>query len=151
MILDTLENADLYFDVVPRFREFMEFYNNNDMEAIPACKIKLQGNDLFVNIQDFKGKEEKDCKMESHRDYIDIQIPVNGDERMGWKAQVDCQDIIDEYNEGKDMETYRDPSTATFLVPAGHFAVFFPSDGHRPGIAPGQQYRKLIVKTRVEQ
>ncbi|MCQ2348146.1 MAG: YhcH/YjgK/YiaL family protein [Paludibacteraceae bacterium] len=149
MILDKLENADLYFEVVPRFREFMEFYNANDLEELPACKLKLQGDDLFVNIMDFTGKEEKDCKMESHRDYIDIQIPVNGDEMMGWKAQEDCQQVASEYNEDKDMALYNDPQTATIMVPKGHFVVFFPSDGHRPGIAPGKKYRKLIVKTRV--
>lgn len=150
MILDKLENADLYFDIVPRFREFMQFYNSNDLETLPACKLKLMGDDLFVNIMDFKGKAEKDCKMESHRDYIDIQIPMGETEMMGWKAQEDCQDIIDEYDEGRDMETYRDPSDTTISVPDGCFVVFFPSDGHRPGIAPGKSYRKLIVKTRVE-
>jgi beta-galactosidase beta subunit len=36
-------------------------------------------------------------------------------------------------------------------VPAGHFTVFFPEDAHQPGIAPGKEYRKLIVKARVNQ
>ena len=35
-----------------------------------------------------------------------------------------------------------------FVVPAGHFAVFFPTDAHQPGIAPGKQYRKIIVKAK---
>ena len=150
MILDKLENASQYFDCVPRFKEFMQFFNSNDLEALPACKIKLMGNDLFVNILDFKGKEMANCKMEAHHDYIDIQIPLGDDEQMGWKAQVDCQSIKEEYNEGKDVEFYGDKATALFTVPAGHFAVFFPSDAHQPGIAPGKEYRKLIVKTRVE-
>ncbi|MCQ2310522.1 MAG: YhcH/YjgK/YiaL family protein [Paludibacteraceae bacterium] len=149
MILDKLENADLYFEAVPHFREFMDFYNSNDLEELPACKIKLMGDDMFVNILDFKGKDEKDCKMEAHHDYIDIQIPLGDDEQMGWKAQEDCQEILTEYNEDKDVEFYKDRQITTVVVPKGHFAVFFPSDAHRPGIAPGKQYRKLIVKTRV--
>ncbi|MBO7408339.1 MAG: YhcH/YjgK/YiaL family protein [Paludibacteraceae bacterium] len=150
MILDKLENASQYFESVPRFEEFMQFFNSNDLEALPACKIKLDGNDLFVNILDFKGKEAANCKMEAHHDYIDIQIPLGEDEQMGWKAQVDCESIKEEYNEGKDVEFYNDKAVATFTVPAGHFAVFFPSDAHQPGIAPGKEYRKLIVKTRVD-
>ena len=149
MILDKLENADWYFDSVPGLKEFMKFYNENDLEELPACKIFLDGKDLFVNIVDFKGKEESKCRMEAHKDYLDIQIPLGDDEVMGWKAQVDCQDVTQEYDEGKDVEFYGDKATAKFTVPAGHFAVFFPSDAHQPGIAPGKEYRKLIVKARV--
>lgn len=75
MILDKLENADWYFDSVPGFAQFMKFFNENDLEELPACKIHLDGNDLYVNILDFKGKEEENCRMEAHKDYIDIQIP----------------------------------------------------------------------------
>ena len=150
MILDKLENADLYFDCVPGFEKFMQFFNDNDLETMPACKIKLDGNDLIVNINDFKGKEESNCRMEAHKDYLDIQIPLTEDETMGWKAQVDCQNVTQEYDEGKDVEFYADKAAAKFLVPAGHFAVFFPGDAHQPGIAPGKEYRKIIVKAKVQ-
>ena len=66
MILDKLENADLYFDSVPGFEKFMKFFNDNDLEEMPACKVYLDGRDLFVNINDFKGKEESKCRMEAH-------------------------------------------------------------------------------------
>ena len=151
MILDKLENADRYYDCVPGFEQFMKFYKDNDLEEMPACKIYLDGTDLYVNINDFKGKEESKCRMEAHRDYLDIQIPLGDDEEMGWKAQVDCQEVTQEYDEGKDVEFYADKATAKFVVPAGHFAVFFPEDAHQPGIAPGKEYRKLIVKARVNQ
>lgn len=150
MILDKLENAELYFDCVPGFEQFMKFYNDNDLETLPACKIKLDGSDLYVNILDFKGKEEANCRMEAHKDYLDIQIPLGDDEQMGWKAQEDCQEILQEYDEGKDVEFYKDKAVAKFTVPAGHFAVFFPTDAHQPGIAPGKEYRKLVVKSKVE-
>ena len=88
--------------------------------------------------------------MEAHKDYLDIQIPLGADETMGWKAQVDCQDVTQEYDEGKDVEFYADKAVAQFTVPAGHFVVFFPSDAHQPGIAPGKEYRKLIVKSKVD-
>jgi beta-galactosidase beta subunit len=47
------------------------------------------------------------------------------------------------------VESYADEATAKFVAPTGHFAVFFPEDAHQPGIAPGKEYRKLIVKSRV--
>lgn len=151
MILDKLENAANYYDCVPGLKRFMEFYEDNDLETLPACKIKLEGDDLIININNFKGKEEADCRMEAHREYLDIQIPLTEDEVMGWKAQVDCCDVTTEYNEQKDVEFYGDKAVAKFCVPAGHFAVFFPEDAHQPGIAPGKEYRKIIVKAKVNQ
>lgn len=76
MIIDKLENADWYYDCVPGFEQFMEFFNNNDLEELPACKLYLDGQDLYVNIVDFKGKDEDKCRMEAHKDYLDIQIPL---------------------------------------------------------------------------
>lgn len=151
MILDKLENADLYYDSVPRLEQFMRFFDNNDFEAFAAGKVKLDADDLFVNILDIKGKDEKSLPFEAHKDYIDIQIPLTGDEMMGWKAVEDCQNVTSEYDEGKDVELYKEKATAMINVPVGHFVVFFPSDAHQPGIAPkGVEFRKLIVKTRVE-
>ena len=151
MILDKLENAPLYFDCVPRFREFMDFFNANDLDIIPACKIKLFSDDLFVNIMDFSGKELEDCKMEGHRDYIDIQIPLTESEKMGWRAKNDCEIILSEYDESKDMEIFGDKAQTILTVPAGYFVVFFPTDAHQPGYAPGKHFRKLLVKTKVSE
>lgn len=151
MILDKLENADLYYESVPGLAQFMKFFNDNDLEEMPACKIYLDGTDLYVNITDFEGKPADKCYLEAHRDYLDIQVPMNSDEIMGWKAQVDCQKVRQEYDEGKDIEFYQDKPLTQFVVPAGYFVVFFPSDAHQPGIAPGKKYRKLIVKSRVNQ
>lgn len=151
MILDKIENADLYFESVPGLERFMKFYNDNDFEEFPATKVRLDGDDLFVNIIDLEGKEAKDLPMEAHRDYLDIQVPLTGAETMGYKAQEDCQEVIKEYDEGKDVELYNDEAETLIKVPVGYFVVFFPSDGHRPGIAPGQKFRKLIVKSRMQQ
>ncbi len=152
MILDKIENADLYYDSVPGMERFMQFFNDNDLESFPAGKIRLNGDELFVNIIDLVGKDKKEVPMEAHKDYIDIQIPLTATERMGYKAQEDCEQVIKEYDEGKDVELYSDEAIAEFDVPVGYFAVFFPSDGHHPGIVPvGQPLRKLIAKLRVQQ
>lgn len=151
MILDKLENADRYFGCSDRMEQAFKFLLSNELDTLPACKIRLDGDDLYANIVDFKGKEETDCKMEAHKDYIDIQVIVNGNgETMGWKAQEDCREVLVEYNEQKDVEFYNDQADSKFLVTEGCFAIFFPEDAHQPGIAPGQEYRKVIVKVKVD-
>lgn len=147
MILDKLENLGNY-ELGENFRVAESFLRQNDLMSLPACKIKLKEGDVIVNIQDFEGKEESACRMEAHRDFCDIQIVMNGEETMGWKPQEDCREVTTPYNEDKDVEFYADKADAKFKVGPRQFAIFFPADAHQPGIAPGQKYRKIIVKVR---
>lgn len=149
MIIDKLENGHFYDSLNPRFKAAFNFLLSNDLLALEPGKIQLEGSDLVVNVNNFKGKAEEDCRMESHLNFIDIQLPVNNDEFMGWKARKDLQKVTTAYNPEKDVEFYADAASSLFVVPAGHFAIFFPEDGHQPGIAPGKEYRKIIVKVRV--
>ena len=149
MIIDKLENGHFYDSLNPRFKAAFNFLLSNDLLALEPGKIQLEGSDLVVNVNNFKGKAEEDCRMESHLNFIDIQLPVNNDEFMGWKARKDLQKVTTAYNPEKDVEFYADAASSLFVVPSGHFAIFFPEDGHQPGIAPGKEYRKIIVKVRV--
>ncbi len=147
MILDKLENLGNY-ELGENFRKAEEFLRSNDLMGLPPCKIKVSGNDVVVNIQDFIGKEEEECRMEAHRDFCDIQIVMNGEELMGWKPQEDCKEVTTPYNEDKDVEFYADKADTLLRVGPRQFAIFFPTDAHQPGIAPGKTYRKIIVKVR---
>ena len=58
---EMLSNGDtpaLCYDTVKTTID-MQFFNNNDLEELPACKLKIDGDDLFVNIMDFKGKKRR--------------------------------------------------------------------------------------------
>ncbi len=148
MILDRIENLEDY-ELGGLFGKAIEFLRDNDLQALPVCKIKLAGGNIVVNVQEFTGKEEADCRMEAHRDFADIQIVYGGDETMGWKPADNCKDILTPYNEEKDVEFYKDKADSFVHVHSGQAAVFFPTDAHQPGIAPGQKYKKIIVKVRV--
>ena len=58
MILDQLSNAARYESCHSRFKAAFDFLRSNDLLNMPAGKVELEGQDLFVNILDFKGKEE---------------------------------------------------------------------------------------------
>lgn len=151
MIIDKITNADRYFDCVPGLEQFIKFYNDNDLEDLPACKLRLDGSDLYLSISDIQGKDEQSANLEAHRDYIDIQVPLTATERMGWKPLEDCLKESKEYDEGKDVEFYADQPAFFFDVPVGYFVVFFPSDAHVPGIGKGNNWRKVVAKSRIAQ
>lgn len=150
MILDRLENASRYFEVVPRFDKVMAWLQKTDVKSIPAGTVVLEENKLLIKVLDVHGKLIEDCLFETHNDFIDIQIPITGAEAMGWKSKATCQHVDKPYDKSIDMALYREQATTMANVQPGEFVVFFPEDAHQPGIAdPNVNYRKLIVKTRV--
>jgi len=148
MILDSLKNGQKYASVHPRFKKAFDYLQSVDLAALPTGKIELEGTDLVVNVVDITGKTEAAAKMETHNNFIDIQIPVGSVETMGWIAGSNMQEVTDPYNADKDVTFYADKATVFVNVQPYEFVIFFPEDGHQPGISEGT-YRKIIVKVRV--
>ncbi len=148
MILDSLQNGPKYACVHPRFAKAFDYLLNNDLAALPAGKVELEGSDLVINVVDVTGKTADQANMETHNSFIDIQVPVDKAETMGWKAAGKLCEPTQDYDASKDLSFFADKATTMIEVQPMEFAIFFPEDGHQPGIAEGT-YRKIIVKVRV--
>jgi biofilm protein TabA len=148
MILDSLENAGLYESIHPRFKQAFDFLRSNDLVALPLGKVELDGKNIFVNVVDAEGRTTETARMETHNNYIDIQIPLEGVETMGWIAGKNLKTITDSYNSDKDVSFFADEASNFIAVRPMEFAIFFPTDGHQPQIFDGVA-KKLIVKVLV--
>jgi YhcH/YjgK/YiaL family protein len=94
------------------------------------------------------GKDADTAKMETHKNYIDIQIAIFQDEQMGYTPTLNLTQPRDAYNDVKDVTFYFDKAETMLQVKKGKFAIFFPEDGHQPGIGEGT-WRKVIVKVKL--
>ena len=148
MILDTLQNSGLYESIHPRFKQAFDFLHKTDLVALPLGKIELDGKNLFVNVVEITGKTAEEAILETHNRYIDIQVPVSAAETMGWIAVANLKFATEAYNDEKDVAFFADKATNFILVQPSEFAIFFPEDGHQPGITDGI-VKKLIVKVLV--
>ncbi len=145
MILDTLENAERYFDLHPLFSKVVEFIKNTDVARLEPGSVEIDGKKLFVNISNGPGIEKDESNVELHKRYIDVQYVISGVEYMGWIAASECIRPIGEYDAENDYLFCEDEPTAWMTVKPGQFAVFFPEDGHQPMISKGNIH-KLIFK-----
>lgn len=148
MILDTLENSGLYETINPRLKKAFDFLKSNDLRTLPLGRIELEGSDLFVNVVQIDGKTADQARMETHNRYLDIQIPLNKNEIMGWIAGNKLTQTTDPYNQDKDIAFHADKASNFITVQPLEFVIFFPEDGHQPGIAEGMIH-KIIVKVLV--
>lgn len=149
MILDSLNNTEKVEQLHPLFKKAFDYLKATDFSEVEDGKYELDGSRLFVNVVSLSGKNKMDAAIETHKKYIDIQLPLRGVEKIGWKPGSELQEESVPYDEEKDIAFYVDRPTAYTKIYPGQFAVYFPEDGHAPGIGEGN-IRKIIVKVQVE-
>ena len=149
MILDALNNSTKIECLHPQNKKAFDYLKSTDFSTMEDGKYELDGSRLYVSIASLTGKDKTDAAIETHKKYIDIQMPLLGVEKIGFKPGCELQEEEAPYNEEKDITFYVDRPTAFTKIYPGQFAVYFPEDGHAPGIGQGN-IRKVVVKIQVE-
>lgn len=126
--------------------EFMK----KDLAALEVGKYQLIEGEAFVMISEYETKEPENAKWEAHKNYIDLQYVISGEEQMGILPLSKAVNAL-EYNEQKDLIFYGDNDGELHLASPEAFFLFFPSDVHRPCIKVGESapVKKLVAKIAV--
>lgn len=146
MVVDKLENLEKYVSLNPLFAQAVEYLKSTDLDAQEIGKITLKEGELMVNFSQTRPKTKEEAKLETHNQFIDIQIPLSGVEVMGYTPRTDLPE--EEYNAEKDITFYKGLAKDYLTITPGMFAIFFPQDGHAPGVT-SDGVKKVIVKVRV--
>ena len=146
MIFDNINNYDNYEGLNDKFKKAFEFLKNQDLKNLATGKYEIQGNEVFALVQEYETKILENTKYEAHEKYIDIQYMVEGKERIGYSL-IDKLQVEVTYNEATDFTTLVGTGNLMDLS-SGEFFVFFPQDGHMPGIFKEEKakVRKVVIK-----
>ena len=150
MIFDQLKNAPLYFPLGERIAKALQYLSQTDFTNVEPGTYEIDGENIFVIVQEYNTKPSSSAKWEAHKKYIDIQYMVSGKEKMGF---TDSQKVIvlQEYRQGNDITIYK--GEGNFLIAdEGHFAIFYPTDIHMPQLALNipKEVKKVVVKVRTD-
>ena len=121
-IFGKLAESEKYLGINPLFEKAFAFLKRTDLAALPAGRQEIDGDRCWANVIDATLKPCAECKLEAHRRYIDIQMPVTGPEVIG-VAEMDEAAIL--------------------------FAIFLPPGAHAPCGRPAngpEKIRKVVVK-----
>jgi len=145
MIFDMLSNSYLYSDITPRLKTAFDYLSSTDLATLPAGRIDLDGDHVYVLVQEYTTKPLEEGKWEAHRRYLDVQYILSGSERIDFALTNTMK--LGDYIEERDFQAMSG-SGSTLNLKAGSFAVFFPQDAHMPGLAVGapSQVKKIVVK-----
>jgi biofilm protein TabA len=153
MIFGNIHNMQDLLSVQPvPIQTALKYLASTDFGALPAGSYELQGRDIYAQVFDMTTKPFDETRPEVHRQYLDVQFLCWGEERIGVATDTGRNVVTENLLEQRDLLFYagmENESTLTMLP--GSFAVFFPSDVHRPGcqVKESASIRKVVVKVRV--
>ena len=149
MVLDSIENATRYVGLNPLFEKAFQFIKQLDASNLPDGSFEIEGDSLKGSVVSADLKSRTEARLEIHRRFIDIQIPVAKEEIFGWRSLKTLNDPMGEFDSQNDFQLFDDEPSAYIRVNPGQFIIFFPEDAHTPLIGEGNT-RKVILKVSVQ-
>ncbi|MBE5821159.1 MAG: DUF386 domain-containing protein [Clostridiales bacterium] len=152
MVLDKLNNSNMYYVLNDKFENAFEFIKKATKENLPVGKYEIDGDNLYGLVQEYTTKLEEEGKFEGHRKYIDIQYIISGIEII---ETVNISKAIanTEYNEIKDIEFYENNEKGCrHILEAEEYAILYPEDIHKPGMSINNKQtnvKKIVVKVKI--
>lgn len=147
MILDILDNSELYLPLNPNLAGAFEFLRRPGLTELEPGRHEV-GADIYAMMAKGKGRKPEDALIETHDRYLDLQYVISGMDTMGWKPRRDLGPAVHAPDPRGDVAFYRDEPTVWTRVSPGMFIIFFPEDAHMPLISDGEIH-KVIMKVRV--
>jgi YhcH/YjgK/YiaL family protein len=104
---------------------------------------------VYAIVSEAPSKDYDKTAFESHKNYIDLQYVITGEENMG-RTRVESLTVDKAYNDKADIAYYKGDGKI-YTVPQNSFLLFFPGEAHRPNITPGgnKVVKKVVIKIRV--
>ncbi len=149
MIADNLKNAAIYKSLSANFRTAFDWLEKTDLAALEKGRHVVDGEQVYVNVNEYETLPFEQCRLEIHKNYADIQVIVRGKEQMAWQP-LEQVELLDSYNPEKDIQ-FAAGKPVLYPVGEGDFSIFFPQDAHLGKVmidnpAPG---KKAVVKVRL--
>lgn len=150
MVIAHLNDSERYASLHPLFKQLFDYVKSHDLSQVPAERITLDGERLFINVADPTLKAPEDQVLEVHRRYIDVHFPLTGEEIIGWSPMsVLTTESVNPFNEEDDYAIYTEQAQSYHTIHPGEFAIVWPEDAHAPIIGKGT-LRKLIAKVLID-
>ena len=148
MIIDNIENSQRVAALHPAFERVFAFLRTCDLQSLPVGRIDWDGDAVYLKVEEPQARTREMASLERHERYIDIQLPLVGQEAYGWTPLQNLQAPDIPYNAETDCAFYHAPLSVVFPLAVGEFVVFFPEDAHAPCIGEGY-LRKIVVKVKL--
>jgi len=130
-----------------------EFLKREDLKTLAPGRYELTSKGTYANIQELTTAKENPKKeaYERHEKYVDIQYMLEGEELIYVSDMASMKEKTKEYDAANDYELFAGSvNPRPVVMNDTTFVVAFPTDPHRPGLAPTgtkpAKAKKVVVK-----
>jgi len=150
MIFGRIDQLEYEKAWIPGLARAFDILKETDFAALADGRYEIDGNRMYYIIQQGFTKPEWEVRAEAHAVYLDIHFVLSGEETIYVSATRDHAEVYEDRLADKDYILYSDRADeiACVLRP-GNYAVFFPTDAHRPWCAVDGRpaaVRKVVFK-----
>ena len=150
MIISKINDTTALEGLFSEIREALAWLRNNykTIHDTGMQRVEL-GHGMWANIETPHMKPKHLQRLEVHRNYIDIHVPVDKVEVMGWLPLHMLENVDMPYSADKDIAFYTDAPLTHFTLQPGELCIMTPLDAHAPIIGEGE-IKKICIKVPVE-
>ncbi len=133
----------------------LKYLRTTDFSSLADGEYEIEGRNIYAKVFNTESKLSQDTHAEYHKDYIDVQYWLSGEELMGYAPMPSDADYrLYSASEEDDLYLLSDVPENEIFIPCktGDYIILFPEDIHRPTVAKGNKiikYRKVVIKVRV--
>lgn len=154
MIIGHIDHLQYDQTILPKpLLKAFDFIKSNDIPSLVPGRYEIDGDKFFVLVQHYKSKNRKECHLETHKKYIDIQYVAKGEEILGFLPTPSSLIMEENLYEEKDIAFYKpSKNQIDILLNEGTYAILFPSDVHSPGgiVQESMDIIKLVFKIHID-
>lgn len=151
MILGCLNERELINRIPRDIFNALSFVRGNDMSTISDGRYDISGDDIYINVMTVNSVNKESKSFEVHREYVDIQILIDGEECMEYVSPLEATQPLSDYDSANDFQSViPNGNVSTLLLKKNMFAVFYPGEPHKPTcyINEARTIKKAVIKVR---
>ncbi len=152
MIYDSMRSFQKYAKLSPEiWAKITDFLNKISGTLPEAASVKLDGEKLIANVVHTHTQPAENGKYEIHRRYIDIHIPLRGNETIISRSDSCDLKQLGPFDEAGDYAFFEAaPGIPVFLEP-GYFLFLYPGEPHHVLTGNGEAISKIIIKIDIDE
>ena len=151
MIITNVNNEIQNKSLAKDIRFCIEFAKKNENKILSLVNgsYDVGYNNIKMNLGKYFTKSENEKFWESHKKYLDVQIMINGTEKV---AINDIRDMeVKSFDEERDLTILEGDKAFNIIMKTGDVLVFFPNDVHKPELNVSENddsgnIRKIVTK-----
>lgn len=123
--------------------------NGNKILSLVHGSYDVGYNDIKMNVGKYFTKQENEKIWESHKKYLDVQIMINGTEKVAISNIRNME--VKSFDSEKDLVILEGEKEFDLVMRTGDVLVFFSNDVHKPELNISEtdnsgSIRKIITK-----